>query len=619
MKSTKSKFKEERTINLTSNPVVYFITIVSLFFLPTIQDPFNVSKIIVLYLFAAWCFVSCILNFHNILYGENRLIYLIYLIFILFLFLSAILTDSKFIAFFGEQQRKNGFFTYFSLAIISVYIIENFNKIFLKKIFNAIFFVSLITCSYGLLQLQGKDFIKWNNPYNSIITTMGNPNFASALFGILGTMVLINFFGENSYRKKMLSVLLFFLIVFLTYRSESKQGLVALSVGIGFGFFILMFKRNRRLSIFYLILYVVLFIFMCLGMLNQGPLKNLMYKESVSIRGFYWRASFKMFQDHPLFGVGIDSFGSFFKQYREPGYSLKYGYQITSTNAHSVPLQFLSTTGIFVFILYISIILITLYSGLKALKKYQGQDFFRIAAMLSGYITFLAQSFISIDQIALGAWGAVLSGLLIGSFLERNRQSDLKKQIPRFALNSYEYKLLKVNLVSVFGILIVSFPCYFLYLGDNQTWVARNMFSSLNNGSQVQENINLVIKKCEEVKNIPLQSPSNKLLVSTFELNLGNKTDGIKTIKALLKSDPRNTDYLNILAIYNEEINNLNDAIRFRNRIEILDPYNAENLLNLGLIYKKKGELENMILVKEKIIKMVGHSKFGNLVAQQLT
>ncbi|MFM7984157.1 MAG: hypothetical protein ACKPKO_33010, partial [Candidatus Fonsibacter sp.] len=50
----------------------------------------------------------------------------------------------------------------------------------LYKIFYASIFLSLLFILYGFMQHFGNDFIDWNNPYNSIILTLGNPNFSSA-------------------------------------------------------------------------------------------------------------------------------------------------------------------------------------------------------------------------------------------------------------------------------------------------------------------------------------------------------------------------------------------------------------------------------------------------------
>jgi O-antigen ligase len=86
-------------------------------------------------------------------------------------------------------------------------------------------------------------------------------------------------------------------------------------------------------------------------MLNQGPLAAILYKESVSIRGYYWKAALKMFFAHPFTGVGVDNYGDYFKQFRAPEYSNTYGFSIGSTSAHNVVLQFFATGGILLLIL----------------------------------------------------------------------------------------------------------------------------------------------------------------------------------------------------------------------------------------------------------------------------
>jgi hypothetical protein len=40
-------------------------------------------------------------------------------------------------------------------------------------------------------------------------------------------------------------------------------------------------------------------IFALVGMLQIGPLEKFLYKPSVSVRGYYWRAGLEMFKDYP--------------------------------------------------------------------------------------------------------------------------------------------------------------------------------------------------------------------------------------------------------------------------------------------------------------------------------
>ena len=38
------------------------------------------------------------------------------------------------------------------------------------------------------MQISGIDFVTWNNQYNAVISTVGNPNFAAAIMAIIATL-----------------------------------------------------------------------------------------------------------------------------------------------------------------------------------------------------------------------------------------------------------------------------------------------------------------------------------------------------------------------------------------------------------------------------------------------
>jgi hypothetical protein len=63
--------------------------------------------------------------------------------------------------------------------------------------------VGFISGTYGVLQHLGKDPIKWNNPYNAVIGTLGNPDFAAAVMAILAVItfgVLIKAKSDIKFR-----------------------------------------------------------------------------------------------------------------------------------------------------------------------------------------------------------------------------------------------------------------------------------------------------------------------------------------------------------------------------------------------------------------------------------
>jgi O-antigen ligase len=236
--------------------------------------------------------------------------------FVLSLFLSALNTSNYFTSFFGASGRRSGFLTYLSLSIIFLAVAKY--ATFKPYIFyNVILLVSIFISSYAYLQSTGQDFVKWNNPYNSIIVTLGNPNFASALMAVLSSILIGSCFDKkrNIYLK-LISFVLSLLMLFLVYKSDSRQGLLAFFIAFAIQISVFAYFKRKVFGFTLMALSSVVGLLGILAMLQIGPLVDLIYKRSVSVRGYYWRAAIEMFQDFPFFGVGLDRYGAFFKEYR---------------------------------------------------------------------------------------------------------------------------------------------------------------------------------------------------------------------------------------------------------------------------------------------------------------
>ena len=105
----------------------------------------------------------------------------------------------------------------------------------------------------------------------------------------------------------VVSVLSISLSLIAILLSGARQGLLSFLVGVFFILFAYVFKRNRKLSVFLAGALGVIFCLSILALVQIGPLTNLIYKGSISVRGYYWRAGIAMFKDNFLFGVGLDS------------------------------------------------------------------------------------------------------------------------------------------------------------------------------------------------------------------------------------------------------------------------------------------------------------------------
>jgi O-antigen ligase len=365
---------------------------------------------------AAWL-IGYIISFKRIVIMNKNLktLFFILVAFTGSALLASVFTDFKYVAVFGDTQRRNGLISYLSLAIVlfsaSIFV-RAFN---IKRLYATTYFVGVITAIYAFMQTNGKDFVKWNNNYNSIIGTLGNPNFAAAVMAVMGVLICASIFITDfkiyiRFFAGALAILLFGLI----YRSNARQGLLSYILCVGSFLIIWLYIKNKKLGIVAFSGGIIVFIFSILGMLQIGPLERFLYKPSVSVRGHYWRTGIEMFKHEPLFGVGMDRYGAYFKEFREVSYPLSYGFDITSSNAHNTFIQFFATGGVFLGVSYLILNGYILKRAIFGLKNLSGNNQLLLAGIFSAWIAFHAQSLVSIDNIGISIWVWVLGGSIIG-------------------------------------------------------------------------------------------------------------------------------------------------------------------------------------------------------------
>jgi tetratricopeptide (TPR) repeat protein len=212
------------------------------------------------------------------------------------------------------------------------------------------------------------------------------------------------------------------LSLFVISQSDSSQGLLVFALG---STVVLYFKFVEGLKVSfikYLYWGVVsgFGVVGVLGILNKGPLASYLYQDSVTYRGDYWRAGWKMTLDNPLFGVGLDSYGDWYRFSRTEAATLRRGPDVTSNSAHNVFLDISSNGGFFLLIAYLLIIGLVIRSAVRVLGKSGGFDAVGVG-LVSAWLAYLVQSIISINQLGLAIWGWVLGGAIIGYDLYKDR------------------------------------------------------------------------------------------------------------------------------------------------------------------------------------------------------
>jgi O-antigen ligase len=597
--------KDHKKKNINRNPVGVMLLgsgATTLIIQTSFYDPFNTPKFIVLMVVASWLLGHLANTYRkNIrsLHIQSYKLELLVGLFIIFLFISSILTDIKFTSFFGESQRKNGMLTYLALSIILLYASHSMTLDNSKNLIKIATVTGFIMCTYGLIQVSGNDFIAWNNPYNSMISTLGNPNFASAMLAIFSSVATLTLFLKSFSRfYKLFALATVVMSMLAIIRSDSRQGLITYLISVVFFLAVYLRLTKKRIAVTVGGISIVVLTLAVLGMLQRGPFENLVYKESVSVRGFYWRAGLEMFKNSPFFGVGVDRYGAFFKEFREVSYPLRYGYEITSSNAHNTIIQFFATSGLFVGISYLSLLAYILIISIKLLYNSNQEEQKIVLLLLSSWIGFQAQSFISIDNIGVSIWGWLFAGTLLG--INRNKEkTKLGESISRD--RQHQKNVVVINLfqpfISLIATVVTLIGVYFIITSETDTLRARN----LTNPSASQ-NTPFVKEISEKILDNPFSDPNYKINTIVFMFQMGLKNEANYELDLLLRSDPRNLDFLQTAAAYQSYFGDVSSAIKSREVISLYDPYNALNYLALGELYLKSGDIESANRMQKRII-----------------
>jgi O-antigen ligase len=315
---------------------------------------------------------------------------------------------------FGTAGRNTGLITYLAFSILFVVSMAASNAAFLNRFLFVALAVGVASLGYGLVQALGGDPFDWVNPYSPVFGFLGNPNFQSSLLGILGSVVFAQFLsGVVKWQVKTAYFFYLLMTLYVIKETASQQGFLVLLIGSGIALGLFINQRSKALGYPYLVLALIGFFGVLVGTLNKGPLASLLYKESVTYRGDYWRAGWKITVDNPIFGVGLDSYGDWYRRSRTIEATLRRGPDVTSNAAHNVFLDISSYGGFPLVLIYIALMALVIVSAVKVIKRSQAFNA-GFVGLVAGWAAFQAQSIISINQIGLALWGWVLSGLIIG-------------------------------------------------------------------------------------------------------------------------------------------------------------------------------------------------------------
>jgi hypothetical protein len=382
----------------------------------TVTDPVNVTKLFAMGGVAVSAFAVVLAFGLPELWAQSK--YLVFASVALFLAgINAALNSNAPLVqnIYGVYGRNTALVTYLLLILITLSASILRTTTSFTTLAWGLLGAGLVNVIYCLWAIMFGDFIPWNNPYGNILGTFGNPNFIGAFLGLFAASLIAYSFKKGMRIEfRVAAVLIFTIAVYEILNSNAIQGRVVVAAGLAIvGYYLV---RSRFSSIIASLTYLALIgvggVFALLGALQIGPLTKYIYKTSVSLRGEYWQAGWNMGNDHPLTGVGFDTYGDWYRRARDTQALVLPGPNTVTNAAHNVPFDVLAFGGWPLFIAYIGILLLSVIAIIKVTIRARAYDGVFVT-LTTAWVCYQLQSIISINQIGLAIWGWLFGGALI--------------------------------------------------------------------------------------------------------------------------------------------------------------------------------------------------------------
>jgi len=454
---------------------------------------------------------------------------------------------------YGAFGRNTGFLTYFSLIVIFLATIVLSNMDFARKILTVLSITGFINAVFGLLQWRNYDAAIWNLDKSVIAGTFGNENFLSSFLAIATGATFVLLLLSRSKKIKVLLTFQISLQISVIYLTKSSQGiyLIVIMLTLYYFFFLFMIKKSAREKLALGSGPVALLVLTLLGIIGKGPMGGILFQESTSIRGDYWRAGFRMTVDNAITGLGMDTYGYHYRNYRDSVSASRDGALTSYSNsAHNIVLDLSSSGGVPLALFFLVFCSFTFFCGVKILIR-KDKKITVSFGLIVCWIMWLFQSMISVNNIGLAIVGFVLSGIIIGFYLQNRTAEPVQRQLK---LTPRLYKFSKGLIVaSILSMLLVGIsPLIYDY----------RLRSSLEQ-SRSEELVNLAQSE---------QANSDSLnLITYFFIQTGDEVTAETVSLLAIDRNPRNLGAWRNLLELNSQDEEEYDAIR--REIKHLDPY----------------------------------------------
>jgi O-antigen ligase len=544
-----------------------------------LEDPLNLPKMFVLVLFAAIALglvIPALVSAHKLSASTQKKGLGFIGLFAIGLLVSTLATDVKYTAIFGEFHRNNGALTLLASAVLAAAAGLVFTEASSLRPLKWVSLLGLFLSLYGILQFLGRDPVQWNNQYNPIITTLGNPNFTSGIIGISSIASLYFVVESKKMLERLVAVGGLILGIFVVVKSDSVQGIFAFVCGAAILVLVKVWAIKRAFGVTAGISLTVVGVPVALAVFNIGPLASRLYQGTLNNRLDYWQAAINMFQAHPIFGVGIDRYGEY---YREFAVQNQYVQGMYTNNAHNVYLHLLATGGLTLFIPYLLLLAYITWLATKSLKSSKKECRGVAGVYLGIWLGFLLLNIVTIDNIGVGVWLWIFGGIIIGKSVLTN---DSIKLTPDSKKNKKSNKSsTKVSIAPNIGAFtfaaLVLIVCVPLLSKSSKLIELKYNLKSLDQNAYALDLMKTANDNSED--------PQTLVNLADFAIQKNDLTTALNISEIIGAADPRSFYASFFPAAIYENIEKRELAIPYRERLLVTDKWNTGNMLELVKSY----------------------------------
>ena len=364
--------------------------------------------------------------------------------------------------FWGVLGRNNGLLTFFGLATIFLYFSSVQDISVPLIVSNAVILVSIFIQFFSILEISGLLFgIEKSVTVLGPLTTFGNPNFTSAFLGFSTCIVFFRLLDKKLlffYRCFLALIIATNIIIF--FLSGSVQGLISSTLGI---FFVLIVHRKWtkllvKKSLIFMVFFITL-IFSVIRISGINPFEILKNDNSLIYRFDYWQAGLSMFLNNPLTGVGLNSYGDWYRQSRSLSAATRGDVNRFSDSAHNTFIDLAANAGILAVFFILLITVFIFYRIFSRLTKSKISVPNSLLGISAAWIAWFIQNLISMEQIGVAIWGWTFAGILMnsGSYQDQKNLTNFSKEKIRLR-PSQSKSLLFIVLLSIAGGFLGSVP-----------------------------------------------------------------------------------------------------------------------------------------------------------------